>query len=189
MCEDDGLENTLDAENRIKQPLQRLRRGNGLTVGGAVPAAVGGANNNDNNIGENLNINDGIIGENRPAVEKINYVDGMNGNTLLMDIDPQKFGTFLGLANTVIHIPRGYVEKTSKAYVSVLVKVIENPLDADSWKKMILLATVLYANFKGKLQVNQRLNLVIEDNWSKLNLEQFANECVLHSTMVMMMKV
>ena len=27
---------------------------------------------------------------------------------------------------------------------------------------------------KGKLQVNQRLNLVIEDNWSKFNLEQFA---------------
>ena len=85
MSEDDGLENTQDAENRIRQPLQRLRRGNGRTVGGAVRAAVGGANNNDNNIGENLNNNDGIIGENRPAVDKINYVDGMNGDTLLMD--------------------------------------------------------------------------------------------------------
>ena len=75
-------------------------------------------------------------------MDKINYVDGMSGDTLLMDIDPQKFGSFLGLANTVIHIPRGYIEKTSRAYIYVLAKIIENPLKADSWKKLILLATV-----------------------------------------------
>jgi hypothetical protein len=100
-------------------------------------------------------------------------VNGVNEDTLLIDIPFDKFGSLLGLRNSLTFIPSKLVKKCRKVHNFYLARIRDEPNSAIHWLKYYLLPTVIYANLPSKERKNdilKRLLLLENDDWTSFKL-------------------
>jgi hypothetical protein len=68
------------------------------------------------------------------------FVWGYSDDTPMLDIDFDKFGTLLGLTNSIQFIPDKYVTKTRKVFIGVMRLLVVSIHDIMLWKKFFVAA-------------------------------------------------
>jgi hypothetical protein len=130
---------------------------------------------NDEN--DNRNDGNGIMYRIGEEMAETNFVDGYSGDTLVLEIDLDKYGTFLGLTNSLRNIPEKFIKKTRAVFIKYLRELIKNITVLVSWKKVLLLSIVLFGGYCGestmKSQYEVRLEQLLSDNWDSFSLGMF----------------
>jgi hypothetical protein len=128
------------------------------------------------------------ININVPEVNSSKFVEGFSDTTLLIDVPFSKFGTFLGLSNSLTYIPDKLVKKVRSVYIFIMQKLVnsmdleDEPTQISLWKKWLLLPIVLFCHPSkcNKRCMNMRMERILADDWSSFQLGSYVKREEIH---------
>jgi hypothetical protein len=99
----------------------------------------------------------------------------------ILDLQFNQYHHFLWVVPTVTFVPEANLNKFRECYIFIMKKIVRNPQDILSWKKLFLLPIVLLAlsnatkdqqNLRSRHRkdwINSRAQKVLEDNWESFS--------------------
>jgi len=110
-----------------------------------------------------------------PTTVEANPVTPIPDDKPLIDLEFNEFGQLLSIVDSMSFIPEKFVKKCRRVYNLYMQNVVDNSHDSLSWKKFLLLPTVLFTVQKGnrKADLNYRLELLLEDKWNSFTFGYF----------------
>jgi len=77
-------------------------------------------------------------------------------------------------------IPEKFVQKTRSVFIKLMEKIVLNSKDELSWKKFLLLPTVLFtiASTNRRPEYNRRLDLILSDDWDEFTYSSLKSKSI-----------
>ena len=108
-------------------------------------------------------------------MKRKHYVHGYCSDTLLLHVAFDKFGTFLGMQNSMQFIPEKLVSKVRNIFIMYMDGVLANHDNLECWKKFLLLPIVLFS-ISGlrsrKVDMRDRIQALEDNRWEIFTLGQ-----------------